>query len=450
MPEPFNYSLRNAVNPADMLINSLQIAGQADKLKADRTAATQAQEAVTQAQELQKQMQLDLGMVGANPTTAGISKLMVKYPALSEDFKRTYDALDAGEQKSRISQASDVYAALEAGKPEVAVKSLTDYAEAYRNSNRGDEAKTLEDLAKLIEMSPETAKTSAGLFLSSSMGPEKFAETFTKLQTDRRNAELQPALFTKAQAEAEKASTESQFAESKAVSDLEKQGWDIWKIKQDASIAKQNNKIAAMNAALGKETNELKKHELKLQIEEKKRARDADLREKTTEVSTLRTGIDNSLRVIDRLVANPELDNILGSVEGSSFYPSTLVGLISPFSDADKRADAMSDLETVGSQAFLNNLMAAKEKGATFGSLTEKEGDRLTNYITNLGAKQSEKQFKENMKEVQRLLLKSRENISTKYGVPDDIPDTPDVEVSPEEIDAILKRYQRPLTGAAK
>ncbi|GAF80283.1 unnamed protein product, partial [marine sediment metagenome] len=96
------------------------------------------------------------------------------------------------------------------------------------------------------------------------------------------------------------------------------------------------------------------------------------------------------------------------------------------------RADAIADLENIQSQSFLNNLMEAKAKGATFGSLTEREGDRLIGYVKNLKTKQSEKQFRSNLSELKRLLLKSRANTARKFGIPEPIPDTP--EAAPAQV----------------
>lgn len=436
MPQPFDYTL-DVPDPTTQLLGALKTAEGIETLKANR-AATQ------RAATMQQRLQEDLANLGSNPTSAQVSQLMVKYPQLSEQFKRSYDALSADEQRSRMQQASGVYAALEAGENDMARDLMLEQAEAYRNAGRNEDAKVLEDLARVTELNPETAKTSTGLFLASAMGPDKFAETFTKLQGERRTAQLQPSEMTKAQAEAHKAAVAANFAESEAALDLQKKGWDITKIQEDIKIQKENTKIAALNAQIQRETNELKKQELQQKLEEAKRKRAEEIRTKTSELASYQSSIDNSVSTIDRLLQNPELNNILGAVEGSKFYPSTLIGLVSPFSDADKRADAMADLETIQSQSFLNNLMEAKAQGGTFGSLTEREGDRLVSAVQSLQTKQSETQFKDNLNEIQRLLMKSREAAAKKYGIPSTIPDTPNVETTAEDITSITDYY---LTG---
>lgn len=433
MPQPFDYTI-DMPDPTTQLLGALKTAEGIQTLKSNRAASERAA-------LMQQQLQADLARVGENPTSAQVSQLMVKYPQLSENFKRSYDALSADEQRSRMQQASGVYAALEAGENEIARDLMLEQAEAYRNAGRGQDAKVLEDLARVTELNPETAKTSTGLFLAVAMGPDKFADTFTKLQGERRTQQLQPSEMTKAQADALKAAVAANFAESEAALDLQKKGWDITKIQEDIKIAKENTKIAALNAQIQRETNELKKQELEQKLEDAKRKRAEEIRTKTSELASYQASIDNSVSTIDRLLQNPELNNILGAVEGSKFYPSTLVGLVSPFSNADQRADAMADLETIQSQSFLNNLMQAKAQGGTFGSLTEKEGERLVGAVQSLKTKQSEAQFRNNLGEIQRLLMKSREAAAKKFGIPGTIPDTPNVEATPDDITSITDYY---------
>lgn len=242
MAQPLNYML-NLPSPTENLMNSIGIAGGLNQLKAQRSN----QEAAVRAQE---QLQADLAQLGTNPTPAALAQIMTRHPQMSEEFNRVYNVLDSEQQKSRINQASQVYAALEAGEPEVAQNLLEEQAKAYRNSGLEKEAKALDDLVEVTRLSPETARTTAGLFLASAMGPDKFTETFTKLQADRRATDLEDATLTEKQSKAYKAAVDADFAESMAASDLQKKGWDIFKIQEDAKVAKENSKIAALNSEL--------------------------------------------------------------------------------------------------------------------------------------------------------------------------------------------------------
>lgn len=158
--------------------------------------------------ELQRQqalqMQADLGELASKPnaTAQDFARVTIKYPQLAEHFKNTWTMLNADQQQANLSNATQVYAALQAGKPEIATQLLRDRATAYTNAGDEKNAKVNETMAKLIEQSPETAKTSAGLFLSSVLGPDKFASTFTGLGGEQRALEKQPAEVRKGSAEA--------------------------------------------------------------------------------------------------------------------------------------------------------------------------------------------------------------------------------------------------------
>lgn len=387
-----------------------------------------------QAKAMQAQYSADLEQTLANPTAQNFAALTAKYPKQREAFKQSWEILDKDQQDAEFGAGAKVYSALRNGRPDAALQVLDQQIAAMENT--GQDVSDLKNIRAQIQRDPNVAAGHVGLVLSS-VDPDRWS----KVATEMRASEQAPFDLTEKQAKAQKAAVDAKFAESMAVQDLQKKGWEIAKLQEDTEVSRQNSKIAAINAQIARETKPDKINELRQKMQGEQAKRDTAIREKAAEIATARSGIDNSLSVIDRLIKNPELDNILGAVEGGSFYPGTLVGLVSPFSDADKRADAMADLENIQSQSFLNNLMDARAKGATFGDLTEKEGDRLINYVRNLSQKQSEGQFRSNLSEVQRLLLKSRSSLSDRYGVPDVTPDTPAVAPSPNEIDALLQKY---------
>lgn len=431
MPQPFDYTLE-AADPSQVVSNSIALKTNILQLK---TAQAQAAQAQANIQETQK-MNAELAALSKNPTPAAIAQLSVKYPQLSENFKRSYDMLGEEQKKSKVDMASQAYSALLAGDDDTAVSLLESYAEAYKNSGMAQDAKAASSISELIKAHPESAKTTAGMYLASAMGPEKFNETFSKLESERRERDLEPSKLTTAQSEARSAATKAKFAESEAVVDLQKKGWDIFKIQEDVKIARENNRIASIKASIDKETNELKRQELQDKLKDAEMKRDQEVRDKAASVETSRTTIDNSLNTIDRVLKNPSLNDVLGSMEGSKLFPSVF---------SDEASNAIADIETIKSQTFLNQIQALKNASATgasgLGALSKEEGEKLENGIQSLNRKQSEKQFSDNLREVQRLLLKSRKTLTNKFGVPDTLPDTPNVQSSPEDIDAIVKKY---------
>jgi len=419
MPQPFDYSL-NLPDPTERLFGAVKLTSGLDQIKSQRT------DRESQLASQQK-LQQDLAQLSENPSPAALAQLMTRYPQMSEQFKRTYDVLDSEQQKARVNQASQVYAALESGQPDIAQNILEEQALAYRNSGMDKEAKTLEDLSKMVELSPETAATSTGLFLASAMGAEDFTETFTKLQSERRQAALAPEELTEAQAKARQAAVKANFAESKEALDLQKQGWDIFKIQEDVKIAKENSRIAAIKAQLEREKNELKKQELSQKLEEAERKRAEELRGKVADVRSASSNIDNMLNTADRIISTPAgvIDDATGPIESRL-----------PTIDQDV-SDFESLIENLDAQAFLSQIPNLKGLGA----LSDAEGKKVTAALQNFNLKQSPQQLISNVKEAQRLLLKARENISRRYGVPQSIPDTPNVGASPDDIEALLLKY---------
>jgi len=194
----------------------------------------QQKQAALQAQQQQAtQMRSDLSALAANPnpTAKDYSEIMVKYPTMSEHFKRSFDVLTTGQKEASQTHALNLFSALDAGQTDVAKKLLEDQKLAAENSGLQKEADSAAAMLHLVENNPDAAKTSAGLLLSSAMGAEKFADTWTKLQTERKERDLQPGVLlkqgadlglTKAQAGKVIAETKKLDVESqKAVIELE-------------------------------------------------------------------------------------------------------------------------------------------------------------------------------------------------------------------------------------
>lgn len=425
--------------PSENLFRGVQIASGINAVKTQQAEL----DAAATAQKTQEALSADLAALGDNPTPSAVASLSAKYPQLAEKFKASYDMLDSTQQKVKIESASKVYSATLAGRPDIAEQYLMEQSLAAENSGDEKEAKVLKDLAELVKMSPRTAQTIAGVMLSSAMGDE-FIGTFTGLENSRRSDQLQGAAVKEADAKAHKAAIESQYAESNAVIDLEKKGWDIWKLQQDVDISRENARIAAMNAAAAKEGNALKRDELKQKIAAKKEERDQKVRDKAQMVQEFARGVDNSLSTIDRIIQSPGLRDVVGAVEGKEYYPNIAAGVsqtLNPFvSSADERANVIADIDTLQSQQFINQLKAvraAAPSGASgMGNLTEKEGDRLINSLQSLRRDQGEEKFVKSLTEIQRLMLKARESFFDKYGIPQSVPDRPDMAKPTAEVPA--------------
>lgn len=398
--EPINYEVQ-VKNPFDSVIAGYK---NATTIRDDQQKQAQALAEQAQAQQYQAEVSAAL----RNPTPQAFSALAVKYPQHREAFKQGWDTLNTAQQQSELKDASAIAATLHAGRHDLALQQLDQRIEAAKNS--GMPTGEYQALRDQIESNPQEAYGMTLHVISSLPGGDKVLTNLSTIGTEKRAADEAPAVLAKKVADAEKAGIDAKYAEQGAVIDLQKKGWDIKKIQEDIEISKQANRIAAMNAAAAREGNALKREELKLKIAETRQALDDKIRTKVADAEASATTIDNSLNTIERLKRNKSLNDVVGSIEGR--VPSVF---------SDEGADAISLIETLGSQAFLSQ--ATNLKG--MGALSNAEGEKLQSALTNLRRTQSEEQFRANLDEASRLLKKGRETLSKRTGVPLGSPDTP-------------------------
>jgi hypothetical protein len=425
MPDPINYGAAfDAPSPVQAFTQGLQ-----GGLAIQQVSAQQAQRQRTVA------LQQALAQVGQNPQPEDIARLSVMFPEMSEQFKRSYDMLAPEQQQQRLAAAVPVFAAIQNGQHDIAAQMLEDRATALENSGQAQEASQTRAMATMVKEHPETAKLTMGTLLASTMGPDKFAQAFKDIGAERRADELQPDEVRKGKADANAAESDAttkgvtaQYANQNALADLEKKGWDVKAIQGDLEYKRNQTKIGYLNAQLNKETNTLKRQELQLQIDKATQDQADKVRAKVADAESAAASIDNMLNTIKRVQSHPALKDVVGSVEGRSWYPNTLAaaattatpyGLVS--SSGDERSDAIALVNTLGSQAFLSQVPTMKGQG----SLSNAEGEKLQAALTNLSRAQSEKQFNANLDEAARILTKARGVVSKRYGVPLGNPDTP-------------------------
>lgn len=414
MVQPINYM---AAMPYQDL--SQQFTGLAEALEMREQRATKEREQ-QRTDQIRAQYAADLQAYQANPTASAAAAMVEKYPGQREAFGDAWKIRSQESKDQEFGLGVQAYSALMSGQPEVASRLLDEQIAATKNAGK-DTAK-LEALKSGIGSNPTQAAAHIGLILSS-VEPEKWG----KVAGELRSAQKAPAELSEAQARAHKAAVDAKFAESNAVTDLQKKGWDITKIQEDIKIAKENSRIAAMNAAISREGNQLKKVELATKMQEAKDKRDEAVRAKTSEVESARGNMDNMLNTADRILKTP-----MGVVGAAAGPVDSRMLTIQP-----DVADFEALVETLGSQSFIAQIPNIKGMGA----LSNAEGEKLQAALQNFSLKQSPERLLENVKEAQRLILKGRANLTKRYGVPEVIPDTPAAAPSANEVDALLKKY---------
>jgi hypothetical protein len=353
--EPINYSI-DVKSPFDQAIAGYG-AGAAIRNDQQQQAQVQLQ------QQRQQQMQKDLFALSSNKNAGAqdYAAIMTKYPEVGDHLKRSWDVLDADQQKIRLGQASQVFAATQSGNNDVALDLINKQMEAAKNSGDMQTYTGLKALADGAAIHPESLKTSSALMLSSILGPEKFASTYATLGDQGRAAQKAPVELAKTQEEI------------------------------NASQTKQ--KLDALDVQIRQADSETKRGELQLQRDKLQKEYDLKTQTAQNDAQSQSDGLVQGLATVDALMKHPGLSS--GTGMGSS---------VTSFFNGTDAKDFRVQLETLKSQQFLT---AAKElKG--MGALSDAEGARLEKSIASLDPSQSTSQFKTNLGVIRSTLQKAQ------------------------------------------
>ena len=205
MVQPINYML-DVQNPIQTAMTGLTQGMQIGQFM-------QAKEQAERESIQKQQMQEELSAFASKPnkTHDDYANIMAKYPSLAEDFKRSYDVLDSGNQQATFKTTSRIYAALSGGQPNVAKSILETEALGYENAGDKTTADQMRTLAAMAETDPEGLLTISGLTLASTT-PSQFKDVLGALGENQKLPEeinLTKAQTEKTKAEAEKTETEN-------------------------------------------------------------------------------------------------------------------------------------------------------------------------------------------------------------------------------------------------
>lgn len=359
-------------------------------------------------------MQKELGEASLNPTPEKMVALSIKYPSLSEGFKRANEMLDPAQQQARLNRLMPVHSALLAGEKDAAIVELRTQADALRNSGKEQEAKDTENMIKVIELNPNQLNTSAGILLAGVLGPTKYMENFGKGQESA-------ATLKKAEGEAAKVGAEavtagvtaanaSEFGRSEALAKLNLTQEQTKHYAEDIKIRKANTQIAALNAQIARETNSLRQQQLGLQVAKAAQDRENAINQRAATAKMAHTTVDNMLGTLQQVIDTPV------SVRRAASGP--VASRVTTFDP--KVADFEELIGTVAAQTFLNQFMSMKsEKGSTgLGALSDAEGKKLETSLRSLSLRQSPERLLANIQTIHELMTKAKKNISVKYGEP--------------------------------
>ncbi len=423
MAQPFDYRLQ-VQDPFQSTLRTVELGQSLLNVQAARQKAALEQQAMQQAMERQQNFQTRANKIVqggvSNATAEDFAELaFFTDKDTAQKLRDTWSSLDKSKQQNLLQFTSEVTSALANNQPEIAAQRLLSRAEALRKTNRPEDiqqASLLESQAEIAKTNPEFLEFDLKYKLAAIPGGKEYLENVDKALATRRAEEMRPELLAEQRAKALKAGVEAKFAESNAVAALNLTNAQIQNYAAQQDIARQNVRIAALNAQIAKEGNVLKRRELEQKIADAQVERDDKLRKRVSDANTAFANFDNFLNTADRALSGWEKDKSgkidikkpKGYVESATGPVSTRLPTLS-----QDTADFEEQIESLKSQAFLSQV----EKMKGLGALTEREGAALTSALTNLNLRQSPEQLGRNLLEAQRLILKARDEAARKYGV---------------------------------
>lgn len=376
--DPINYSgMQTQINPTQALLSGLQTGAAVQDVQYQNQ---QHQMALQQ----QKQQQQDLMQLlnNPNPTAKDYADYTLRNPKAADSAKQAFGLLSEDRQKQTLGTASQVYSALQTGRQDIAQQLLEQQHEALSNGGNPGDLQANETLLKVVKDNPDQALHMAGTFLASALGPKNFAATFEGLSKDNRENALAP--IKQQQAELGLADTQSKI-DTRA---------------SDTEIKRTDTQIKALTANIAKEGNDIKKQKLQADLDAAQVKRDQLARDKAAGMDSSISSIDNAIDTISKLETHPGLAGNLGK---TGVIPNV------PGSDASNAAALIEQLQ---SQTFLGSIQSMKGMGA----LSDAEGAKLNNAISSLNTKQSESQFRAQLKSIRTIFEQGRQRMAKQAG----------------------------------
>lgn len=404
MPQPYNYSPLNYINPTVQATQGLSqglalgLQGKQLGLQQQQINMTREEVAAQRERELralaQRKMWLqDMAYLyrgGRRPTAREIAYSMTQYPEMTDKLRKAWDTQEEGRKQETLSSLSQVRAVLNSGNKDLAVQMLTDQANELRSSGDENAAKVREAIAKAAEVDTKLAEPLIDPPLIAALGPERFAAAYGKQGEERRAAKRDAAEQRKAEAEASQEESEARikeidarYADSRAFQQMKRDEWDIRKIINDINISKENLAISRINSRLAREDNDIRRQMLQERLDTARFNREEKIAKRQEEIGRQARPLEQALGVFKELADNR-------SAVSAAVGKSGTVGQISETAQAIFQPEAYW---AEGKIRQLENILAASK----FKDLTGPKSDRdiilLKNIASSLRRLQDEDRF---------------------------------------------------------
>jgi hypothetical protein len=410
---PLDYAgaMGQASNPAESLLSGLKVGAAIGELAGKGSEAKAAAQYQTDLEET-----LKLG------TPSAFAALAAKYPASATGIKSAWSTLDEGRKDEEITLGTQAYLALSRGQPDIARGIIDERITAAENS--GQPVGNLRLMANAIDSSPEQAKNSLALALStiapdrwSKIAPSEISEAESKTST--------------AKSAATKAAVEAEWAATNAAQEAAKLGFENAKLQQDMRIASLNQQIAIAKEARERAKSiddqrqaDLNLQKLKLEIDGKTREVVNEATEAAGASDIVLNAISETLPMIAQTDANGNL--ILDKNKKPTFTDAfdratgpTQAGL-PEWMRAQDVANIQEQFKSLTGQLSFANM------GKLKGLLTDSDFKALGSALGNLSLRQDPTLLYNRIQTIDTLVKKAKVKAQERYGTPSVMP-TPQV-----------------------
>lgn len=380
MVSPIDYRL-DVLNPVQQAMQGYNFGTQM-AVNQNAIQAAQAEEARKQqqfiAQQEQQKAMYDFSMQ-PNKTTQDFVDFTVRYPQLTDQYKKSWEMMDTGQRAESLKTAAQVMSAIKTQNPRVAQDILEEQAKAYENSGQRESAFNMRRMKGMISKDPNSIYASLGLF-GNAVSPDEFGAMMDKFGAGVRADQMQP--YEIEESKSKTANNYSQITDRQEGRKLQKEEMYLNDDRYYAGLDQNEKQFwAKMNAD---ERSAARAMAEKPETTTERLARLEKVNGYAGAVAQAKDAAENAARLAK-----------LADSNGGAYW-DRLVANIPGTSENTFR----KDVETLKSQVFLTQI----EQMRGLGALTESEGAALKSSIASLDLNQGATSFKNNLNKISLVL----------------------------------------------
>jgi hypothetical protein len=386
--QPINYTIQ-APDPTEAFARSFQLGSGIRQLQQQAAAQEMAQQQQRQVSELIQKTR------SPNATASDYANLaMMLGPEQAKSVRENFAMMKDEKAKAALQRGGQVFSALSAGDKDVATQLIDEEISAMERDGNTQGVPALKLWREKVQTAPQEAMDFFGLSLSMMPGGEKVIDSALK----QRKAPMEMAGL-----EVDNQLKQAEIGLKNAETSL--------KIAEAAAKR-------AESAGGKSEESQLKLEKARLDLQEARNTAAEKKLQKDYEGKDAILKLDTAIGTVDRILKHPQLDDVVGMTDQWMAL-------------GESERKVATDIDTLKSQAFLAQLPGMRG----FGALSEGDRLALTTAIGNINRGVSEKDFRNELKNIKTIFNKMKTMSSERYGIEGE---------SPASITVGGKTYTRP------